>query len=99
MSKRGEQDTESAKAKEERDEEGGERELGPGKDAEFRESQGNNALARDEETSTHSAGCTGKESRERKNARHRGDMDVRWRAKSRRHALGAGCKRAWWQRA
>ena len=37
--KRGGQDTESAKAKEERDEEGGERELGPGKDAEFRESQ------------------------------------------------------------
>ena len=36
---RGGQDTESAKAKEERDEEGGERELGPGKDAEFRESQ------------------------------------------------------------
>ena len=32
-------DTESAKAREERDEEGGERELGPGKDAEFRESQ------------------------------------------------------------
>ena len=39
LSKRGGQDTESAKAKEERDEEGGERELGPGKDAEFRESQ------------------------------------------------------------
>ena len=56
-------------------------------------------MARDEETLTHSAGCTGKESRERKNARHRGDMDVRWRAKSRRHALGAGCKRAWWQQA
>ena len=37
--RRGGQDTESAKAKEERDEEGGERELGPGKDAEFRESQ------------------------------------------------------------
>ena len=32
-------DTESAKAREERNEEGGERELGPGKDAEFRESQ------------------------------------------------------------
>ena len=39
IDKRGGQDTESAKAKEERDEEGGERELGPGKDAEFRESQ------------------------------------------------------------
>ncbi len=39
FAKRGGQDTESAKAKEERDEEGGERELGPGKDAEFRESQ------------------------------------------------------------
>ena len=32
-------DTESAKAREERNEEGGERELGPGKDAEFREGQ------------------------------------------------------------
>ena len=36
---RGGQDTEIAKAKEERDEEGGERELGPEEDAEFRESQ------------------------------------------------------------